>query len=216
MGNAVDGIPLLQDPVFLYVGGLTMKFNSNKAFWFEMTPAGYPVLVKPDGSRSHAMRKKAPSVFDVSRQSVDGWRRAMLYMDEYNVDDSTAFSLEMSLMFCFEYGWNDSLLFASCQKAEQLVYPYLNENQRQQCRDNVDAFYNDKNLQASWTPLILHPVCLKFTKDMDDFQPMAIADIGESFLCLQTLDLLPQADSINKLKDNNLLRDALYSDRDFN
>jgi len=191
-----------------------MTFGSSKAFWFEMTAAGYPVLVKPDGTRSHSFRRKAPEQFNSSQQSIDGWRRSMLFIDDNDIWDITAFACTISSMFCCEYGWSNSLLFASCQTAEKAIYPYLSEEQVAQCRRNVDAFYKDKNLQASWSPVILFPVCLKFTKKMDDFEPMYIGDIGDSFLQLGTLEMHPCRE-LSALKDDEYLREVLYNDRDF-
>ncbi|MDO5444658.1 MAG: hypothetical protein Q4F31_03440 [Eubacteriales bacterium] len=191
-----------------------MTFGSNRAFWFETTAAGYPYIVKPDGSHSHSFRRKAPAIFNVSQQSVDGWRRSMLFMDEFEIDDPTSFGCSVSSIFCCEYGWDDSLLFSSCQTAEEAIYPFLSNQKVEQCRNNVDAFYSDKNLQASWTPLILHPICLKFNKQMDDFEPIPLSEIGDSFLSLRTLKFYP-CHSLKGMANDVTLRDLLYRDRNY-
>ena len=136
----------------------------------------------------------------------------MLYAEDNDIRDVTAFGCTVSSMFCCRYGYRDeSLLFASCQTAEQAIYPYLNDEQVGKCRQYVDAFYNDNNLQASWSPVILHPVCLKFTGKMDDFEPIYIGEIGDSFLSLGTSEAYPCRD-LRGMKDDKFLRDLLYKD----
>ena len=69
-------------------------------------------------------------------------------------------------------------IFASCEKAERDVYPYLTDEQIQMCRMNVENFYKNPNLQAAWHDFILHPVCLRVEWNSKKMVPVSIEMIG--------------------------------------
>lgn len=73
---------------------------------------------------------------------------------------------------------NKNNIFASCQRAERAVYPFLSAEKVEECRKNVEAFYKNPNIQAAWHDFILHPVCLKVTTDLEDVIPVTIESIG--------------------------------------
>ena len=49
---------------------------------------------------------------------------------------------------------------------------------------------------------------------MDEFEPIAISEIGDSFLSLGTLEFYT-CHSLNEMKNDDILRGLLYKDRDF-
>ena len=158
------------------------KNSGNKVFWFVETKGGNQKLVRPDGSYV-LMRERNRFFKELGRQGLAGWQRAKLLMDEYGIWDATSFASTMSSIlgirtFQYEDGEPVVYLFSSCQNAEENVYPYLSEEISEQCRKNVDDFYANPNLQAAWNDFILHPVCLKVSKDKKTFTPTAISSIG--------------------------------------
>lgn len=105
------------------------------------------------------------------------------WFDEYGIWDATAFGCSMNTLVGIKTSkYKDGnpiiYIFASCQYAERAVYPFLDEEKIGICRKNVDAFYKNPNIQAAWHDFILHPVCLKVTKEMSDVIPVVIESIG--------------------------------------
>ena len=152
--------------------------GGSKVFWFQETKAGNQKLVRPDGT-SRIIKKKQEYFVELGKQASAGWQRAMLLMDEYGIWDATAFGCTMNTLIgvrkkCDPYAY----IFCSCQNAEQAVYPFLSEEQVEICRKNVDDFYQNPNLQAAWHDFILHPVCLKVTRDLKEVVPVSIESIG--------------------------------------
>lgn len=104
----------------------------------------------------------------------------MLLMDEYGIWDATAFGCTMNTLIGVRRSKFDpyAYIFSSCQNAERAVYPFLSEEQVKICRKNVDDFYRNPNIQAAWHNIILHPICLKVTKDLQEVVPISIESIG--------------------------------------
>jgi len=154
--------------------------RGNKVFWFKETESGNQRLIRPDGSS--VLFKKRNAAFELSKQCHAGWQRAKLFMNEYGIWDATAFGCSMQALMSatdYEDGKRIIYLFSTCQHAERAVYPFLSEEQVYQCRDNVDKFYANPNIQAAWNNLILYPVCIKITEENQEFIPIAINDIGD-------------------------------------
>lgn len=162
------------------------EHNYNKVFWFKMDKFGNPLLVRPDGStRSFPTDKYIPDGMKLSKQGLAGYKRSVLFQEEYEIWDGTAFGASMSGILAFGPWKKDSkgrpkaLLFSTCQNAENRVYPYLGRSKINQCRKNVEEFYDDPNLQAAWNDLILYPVCFYVTKGLKTITPISIPEIGK-------------------------------------
>ena len=161
-------------------------YNNNrgcKVFWFVETKGGNQKLVRPDGT-SEIFNRKNEYFEELGRQALAGWQRSMLLMQEYNIWDATAFSCTMSVLIGvrtsrYENGKRIAYIFSNCERAEELVYPFLSEEQVQICRENVDKFYANPNVQAAWHDFILHPVSLKVIEDSEELVPISIDSIGD-------------------------------------
>lgn len=156
--------------------------GGSKVFWFETTKGGYQKLVRPDGT-SKIIKKKHEMFAKMGPQSLAGWQRAMLLMEEYGYWDATAFGCSVHTLIGvrtskYEEGSPVVYIFSSCQAAERDVYPFLEKEKVEMCRKNVDAFYENPNIQAAWHNFILHPICLKIKKDSEEIVPISIEDIG--------------------------------------
>ena len=152
--------------------------GGSKVFWFQETKAGNQKLVRPDGT-SRIIKKKHEYFVELGKQASAGWQRAMLLMDEYGIWDATAFGCTMNTLIGVRKKFDPyAYIFCSCQNAERAVYPVLSEEQVEICRKNVDDFYQNPNLQAAWHDFILHPVCLKVTRDLKEVVPVSIESIG--------------------------------------
>lgn len=157
--------------------------GGSKIFWFEETKAGYQKLVRPDGT-SRIIKEKNDYFEEQGQHSLAGWRRARLLMKEYEYWDVTAFGIAMNTIAGIRTDRTDEkgdpivYIFASCEKAERAVYPFLTERQVQICRSNVDNFYKTPNLQAAWHDFILHPVCLRLIKNSRKMEPVSIESLG--------------------------------------
>lgn len=104
-------------------------------------------------------------------------------MKEYEVWDTMAFTCSINTLLGikrsrYEDGTPVVYIFSSCEKAEKDVYPFLSKEKVNMCRENVEAFYRNPNIQASWHDFILHPVCLKVKKGTENFEPVSIESIG--------------------------------------
>lgn len=153
--------------------------GGSKVFWFQETKARNQKLIRPDGT-SRIIKKKHEHFEELGKQALAGWQRAMLLMEEYDIWDATAFGCTMSTLIGVRKNKFDpyAYFFSSCQNAERAVYPFLPEEQVEICRKNVDDFYKNPNLQAAWHDFVLHPVCLKVTKDLKEVVPVSIESIG--------------------------------------
>lgn len=153
--------------------------GGSKVFWFQETKAGNQKLIRPDGT-SRIMKKKHEHFAELGKQALAGWQRAKLLMDEYGIWDATAFGCTMNTLIGVRKSKFDpyAYIFSSCQNAERAVYPFLSEEQVGICRKNVDDFYRNPNLQAAWHDFVLHPVCLKVTRDLKEVVPVTIESIG--------------------------------------
>lgn len=145
-------------------------------FWFEQDADDAMVLVKENGERKVLSEKRGG--FTKTKQMLAGWQRAMLYMQEFQIWDVTAFAASMSATLAVYWKEVDGvpavLLFTTPQQAEQSVYPYLTKNQVKQCRANVNAFYKSKETQQFWSDFILYPVCLLAKKGSKVFTPISL------------------------------------------
>lgn len=151
----------------------------SKVFWFQETKAGNQKLIRPDGT-SKVIKKKHEHFAELGSQALAGWQRAMLLMDEYGIWDATAFGCSMNTLIGVRKSKFDpyAYVFSSCQNAERAVYPLLSKESVEICRKNVDDFYSKPNLQAAWHDFILHPVCLKVTRDLKEVVLVSIESIG--------------------------------------
>lgn len=157
--------------------------GGSRIFWYQETKAGYQKLVRPDGS--FRICKETNEWFaDMGPQCLAGWRRARLLIKEYGYWDITAFGATMSTIIGVRTSKHDEdgnpivYLFSSCENAERKVYPYLSEEQIGICRQNVDDFYKNPNLQAAWHDFILHPICLRVKMGSNEVEPVSISAIG--------------------------------------
>ena len=171
---------MLEEGVLMF--GWCDDNGASKIFWFETTKGGNQKLVRPDGT-SKIIKKKQKMFEEMGPQSLAGWQRAILLMEEYGYWDATAFGCSMNTLIGirtdnYEDGCPAVYVFSSCQNAERAVYPFLSEEKVEMCRKNVDAFYGNPNIQAAWHNFILHPICLKIKKDSDEVVPVSIEDIG--------------------------------------
>lgn len=185
--------------------------EGNKVFWFVETRGGNQKLVRPDGTYE-IIRKKHRHFAELGGQALAGWQRAMLLKQEYDIWDATAFGCTMSTMMGIrtnreENGKPIAYIFASCQTAEQAVYPFLKPEQIEECRRNVDAFYANVNLQAAWQDFILHPVCLKVVKGSKKFTPVAIESIGCGQDVLGRYEFAPIGELSCRWQINELFRE---------
>ena len=153
--------------------------GGSKVFWFQETKAGNQKLIRPDGT-SRIIKKKQEHFEELGKQALAGWQRAMLLMDEYGIWDATAFGCTMNTLIGIRKNKFDpyAYIFSSCQNAERAVYPFLSEEQVEICRKNVDDFYRNPNLQAAWHNFILHPICMRVTRDLKEIVPVSIESIG--------------------------------------
>lgn len=172
----------------------------DEIFWFEKGKNGNPVLVRPDGSRE--WNKKSLGKFD-SLRDKHAYQRANLVIKLYGIWDVTAFAALMQALILFKnpYANNEYYVFSSFQDAARHVNPYLSKKDIALCKKYVDDFYEDANLQAGWTTLILHPVCIKITIEENRIlkHPIMIKDIGHVF-CLDNRNYCP----LNNLSDEEI------------
>lgn len=150
--------------------------RENIDFWFETEKDGAVTLVKSDGSRKNFSEEQED--FTKTKQMLAGWQRAMLYIQEFEIWDATAFGASMSATLGVYWkeidGVPTALLFTTPQEAERSIYPYLSAKQVRQCRANVDAFYKSKEAQAFWSDFILYPVCLLAKEGSKYFTPVSL------------------------------------------
>lgn len=173
-------------------------YNDNrgsKIFWFVETKDGNQKLVRPDGT-SEVFERRNEYFEKLGKQAMAGWQRSMLLMQEYNIWDVTAFACTMSspigvLTSKHVNGKRIAYIFANCERADETVYPFLSDEQVQICRENVDKFYANPNVQAAWHDFILHPVCLKVVEGSDELVPVAIESIGDGQGSLGDYQLIP-------------------------
>lgn len=189
--------------------------GGSKIFWFEETKAGNQKVVRPDGT-SRIIKKKSDYFEEVGKQAMAGWQRANLLMAEYNIWDATAFGYTMNTLIGvrtsrYEDGNLIVYIFSSCQNAERAVYPFLSEEKVEICRKNVEDFYKNPNIQAAWHDFILHPVCLKITRESGIFTPVAIESIGYGQGALGQYRFA----AIGSLEDKERIEELFMDDYDF-
>lgn len=153
--------------------------RGSRVFWYVTSERdGRPGIAKPDGTIIWSSLKDFREDPEKSEQQKTAYIRERMFMKEYGIWDATAFACTMSCpMVLMKNG--KCYVFATASHAEYTVYPLLSDEQIEQCRENVDKFYNDPNLQAGWPSLILFPVTLKITDDRK-LEPVYIGEIGNS------------------------------------
>lgn len=156
--------------------------GGSKIFRFETTKGGYQKLVRPDGT-SKIIKKKHEIFAEMGPQSLDGWQRAMLLMEEYGYWDATAFGCSVHTLIGVRTSRYEEespvvYIFSSCQTAERAVYPFLEKEKVEMCRKNVEDFYANPNIQAAQHDFILHPICLRVRKETYEIVPVPIEEIG--------------------------------------
>ena len=166
--------------------------KDRKIFWFEKGRNGNPVLVKPDGGRNWV--KNDPRKYN-SNKDKHAFRRAHLVMKEYGIWDATAFGAMMQAMFFYRNpkAENEYYAFSSIQDCDKNVNPYIDEEDIKISKQYVDEFYNDVNLQAGWTGIILHPVCFKITVEGNTVtkKPWRIKDIASNYSFIESANEHP-------------------------
>ena len=145
-------------------------------FWFEQEKDGSISLVKESGERKN--NSEIQEGFTKTKQMLAGWQRAVLYREEMDIWDVTAFAAGMSATLGVYWkeidGVPAALLFTTPQEAERSIYPYLTGKQVKQCRANVNAFYKSKKAQLFWSDMILYPVCLLAKKGSKNVIPVSL------------------------------------------
>lgn len=158
---------------------LEMRYH-NPLFWYEMDNNQNPVLIKGNGKKLTIIDKSEQC--NKTKQSQQGWQRAVLFMRLNNMWDSTGFGATMSATFA--YGPDKEgkcYTFTSCEQADRHVYAILTSNQVIACRKNVDNFYANPKLQMEWKDVILHPVCIVLRED-GSLEPADIGSLNSKIL----------------------------------
>ena len=164
--------------------------NGNKVFWFIPSDRdGRPGIRYPDGTECWPSLKDYDLDPDWDLEKRNAYIRENLFLSAYEIWDLTAFGASMSALVEFDRWDYDhknielSYIFATVSHADKTVFPHLDSDQIEFCKDNVRMFYNDPNLQAGWSSLILHPI--SFVKEKDcSLTPVYIGDIGSSEIVL--------------------------------
>lgn len=156
-------------------------FRKN-VFWYEKAGDGSPVLVRPSGKRRTIGEKPYTDNFR-TKQAVEGWQRAMLFMRERDIDDAMGFGTFMDAVECWtsadRNGCTGGVVMTTPQCAESAVYPFLPEAQVRRCRENVEDFYSDPDLQADMCENILSSVTLRYSFADDSLQPISMRELSE-------------------------------------
>lgn len=138
-------------------------YGADEIFWFENDKSGIS-LVRPDGSkRSESMihMGTAPD-FCKSNDAIDGWKRAILLMEEFNIWDGTAFACTMDAAFCCVDKDNEAILFVTPQSLDRIPVKVLPWPKRKLVSENLAGYYSNSNLQAKTSELILHGMSFCF------------------------------------------------------
>ena len=156
--------------------------DQQNVLWYKKSSNGRMHLVRPGGRQRSTNQKPGGSRFS-TRQAVEGWQRAILFMQQFEIRDATSFACSMETMLCWPLdGPDDStcvLILATPQTAEEGIYPFLTEDQIRLCRENVDEFYGDPNLQADWSEWILYGVSIVYRLEDHSFRPVSFREIPE-------------------------------------
>ena len=154
--------------------------DQQNVLWYKKSADGKMHLVRPGGTQGSTNQKPEGSRFS-TRQAVEGWQRAILFMQQFEIRDATSFSCSMETMFCWPLAEPDDstcvLILAAPQTAEERIYPYLTEEQVRRCRENVEGFYGDPNLQADWSEWILYGVSIVYRLEDHSFRPVSFREI---------------------------------------
>lgn len=152
--------------------GVAYKYKP--LYWFTKNEDGYVQIDRP--CKEQLVMKETSERFSTSQQALDGWRRARLYMDLFNVWDATMFGAWMDATLAYgpfkdENGEEYVFTFTTPQTADVTVYPFLSKEQVAEARECVELFYNQPIEQQIFSPLILHSVIIKVSKS-GKFEPL--------------------------------------------
>ena len=75
-------------------------------YWFSRDKSGLPCLDTPGGKR--IVVKEKNEMFNTSKQAIDGWRRAKMYMKIFGVWDATMFGAWMGATLAYGPFVNES------------------------------------------------------------------------------------------------------------
>lgn len=162
--------------------------HGNHIFWFSPTVHDGQKLIRPDGTFTVCERQARNHFKD--DQAHEGWQRANLLMDEYEIRDATSFGCSMAstlIASVYDRANNKKVLylFYTCQNAVETVYPCVPKSVEKQCRKNVERFYANPGLQAGWNSFILYPVCIKIVEGDSKFYPVFLGELGDNETCLR-------------------------------
>lgn len=153
-------------------------YGVDEIFWFENGKNGIS-LVRPDRSRrSESSLRLGPTPdFCKSKDAIDGWKRAMLFIKEFGIWDITAFACTMDAALCCLDKNNIAILFVTPQSLDGIPVEILPEPKRGLVSENLTTFYSDSNLQAKAFELILHGMTFCFDGTM--LEPVAMKEALE-------------------------------------
>jgi len=151
--------------------------NGNKTFWFVTSKKdGRPGIMKPDGTITWSSPQKYNLDPSWDERKKEAYIRENLFIEEYGIWDITVFSLDMVTPVVLKKS-GKYYVFITPSRADDLIYPYLSEDDIELCQKHVDRFYGDPNIQAGWPSLILYPVVVEATTD-GFLSPVYIGDLG--------------------------------------
>lgn len=138
-------------------------YGTDEIFWFENGESGI-ALVRPSGSKlweSQMHLGQAPDFCKCS-DAIDGWKRAILFIEEFGIWDITAFACSMNTALCYPGADHEALLFVAPQNLDLIPAAVLPPSKRKLVSENLSAFYSDPNLQAKVPELVLHGMAFCF------------------------------------------------------
>lgn len=138
-------------------------YGVDEIYWFENDENGIS-LVRPNGSRlsERSFPLDEHPDFCKSKDAVDGWKRAMLFTEEFNIWDCTAFSASMNAVICCPDKKHGAFIFLTPQSLDRISIRILSQTKRKAISENLLEFYSSPNLQAKVSALLLHGVVLYF------------------------------------------------------
>ena len=169
-----------------------VAYKYHPLYWFTKDEGGVVQLQTPYADP--IAYPKTNEDFETSQQALDGWRRANLYMNAFDVWDATAFGAAMEATISYgpfvdaETGIKYHLTFTTPQEADRSVYPYLTTEQESHAREGVERFYANPIAQLKWQEVILRPVVIAVTED-GQYYPLYLSEFDPDFIDFQSCDL---------------------------
>lgn len=138
-------------------------YGIDEIFWFENGKNGIS-LVRPNGSKRSevSLHLDAAPDFCKSKDAVDGWKRAMLFMKEFNIWDATAFACTMDTVVCCPDRNNGAFLFLTPQCLNMISTRTISKEKRKIINANLSSLYSNPNLQAKVSIILLHGMVFYF------------------------------------------------------